>query len=178
MFGQAILRSSLWLVSLWAVLIIGIIGCGGDDDDANANDWVGTWSYETEDDQILEQALAESLGAAGMNVSIVTNNFTFNSDGTMEAEFTFEVEYKEGVSKISHKYSQKYTGTYSLSGTNFTLATRIETTMTIEGEESFTVRDTGEGAGTWYRKENTLTLNGDDSAITIFSGDTIIFKKK
>ena len=41
MFGQVIPRSFLWFVSLCAILIIGIIGCGGDDDD---NEWVGTWS--------------------------------------------------------------------------------------------------------------------------------------
>ena len=43
MFQQVIPRSFLWLVSFCAVLIIGIIGCGGDDDDDN-NEWVGTWS--------------------------------------------------------------------------------------------------------------------------------------
>ena len=71
MFGQAIPRSFLWLVSLWAVLIIGIIGCGGDDDD---NDWVGTWAIETIDGQNFEQALGESFGEEEVNVSIVTNS--------------------------------------------------------------------------------------------------------
>lgn len=43
MFGHEIPRSFFWLVCLHAVLIIGIIGCGGDDD----NEWVGTWEIET-----------------------------------------------------------------------------------------------------------------------------------
>lgn len=33
MFSQAISRSFLLLASLFVVLIIGIIGCGGDEDD-------------------------------------------------------------------------------------------------------------------------------------------------
>ena len=33
MFGQAIPRSFLWLVGLYAVLTIGITGCGSEDDD-------------------------------------------------------------------------------------------------------------------------------------------------
>ena len=35
MLGQVIPRSFLWFVSLCAILIIGIIGCGGDDNDAD-----------------------------------------------------------------------------------------------------------------------------------------------
>ena len=38
MFQQVISRSFLWLVGLCVILVIGITGCGGDDDD---NDWVG-----------------------------------------------------------------------------------------------------------------------------------------
>ena len=52
MFQQVIPRSLLWLVSFCAALIIGIIGCGGDDDD---NEWVGTWAVETIDGKNLQQ---------------------------------------------------------------------------------------------------------------------------
>ena len=56
MFGQVIPRSFLWFVSLCAVLIIGIIGCGGDEDNEadEDNEWVGTWSLETFDGQNYE----------------------------------------------------------------------------------------------------------------------------
>ena len=43
MFGQVIPRSFLWLASIWTVLIVGIIGCGGDGDSEGDTDWVGTW---------------------------------------------------------------------------------------------------------------------------------------
>ena len=54
MFVQ-IIRSSLWLVSLFAVLIIGIIGCGGGEDDDN--EWEGTWAMESVDGESFEQAV-------------------------------------------------------------------------------------------------------------------------
>ena len=157
MFGQVIPRSFLWLVCISAVLVIGITGCGGDDDD----DWVGTWAIETIDGENYEQFLEED-GPEGVNVSIVTNNWTFNSDGTIEVELTFEVEYAEGVSEISAKISQQGTGTYSLSDSNYTLTTE-------EGSSVF--GGTDEDTGTWSRSGNTLTLNSDD-------GTTIGFKRK
>ena len=161
MFGQAIPRSFLWLVGLYAALTIGIIGCGGDDDE---NDWVGTWHLETIDGENYEQFLEED-GPEGANVSIVTNNWTFNSDGTIEVELTLEVEYAEGGSEISAKISQQGTGTYSLSDSNYTL-----TLTTEEGEETL-FGGTDEDTGTWSRSGNTLTLNSDD-------GNTIVFKKQ
>ena len=65
MFGQVIPRSFVWFVSLCVVLIIGIIGCGGDDDGgddngAGDNEWVGTWSLETVDGQTLDQVLEKN----------------------------------------------------------------------------------------------------------------------
>ena len=163
MFGQVIPRSFVWFVSLCAVLIIGIIGCGGDDDDNN--EWGGTWAMETVDGQSLEQSFSGDFGEDGINVSITTNNWTFNDDGTMEAEIGLKIEAKEGSSEISANISTKATGTYSLSGSNYTL------TITTEGEETGFFGDTEEDTGTWSRKGSTLTLNSDD-------GETIVFKKK
>ena len=68
MFQQVIPRSFLWLVSIWAVLTIGIIGCGGDDDES---DWGGTWSLETTDGETFEEALEEH---EDVTASIITNN--------------------------------------------------------------------------------------------------------
>ena len=99
MFGQVIPRSLLWFVSFCAALIIGIIGCGDDGDDSNGDDddWGGTWAVETIDRESFKQALDEE----GLNVSIVTNNWTFNSDGTIEAEVAVKLEATEGGSEIS-----------------------------------------------------------------------------
>ena len=162
MFGQAIPRSFSWVVNLYAVLIIGIIGCGGDDDD---NDWVGTWSIETIDGQSLDQTFAEDFGEESINPSIVTNNWTFDSDETMEGEFAVKLEAKEGGTEFSVQSSVKIMGTYSLSGSNYTL------TITTEGEASTFFGGADEDTGTWSREGNTLTLNSDD-------GSTIVFKKQ
>ena len=91
-----------------------MVGCGGDDDD---NDWVGTWEIETVDGESFEQAFAEE----GVNVSIVTNNWTFNDDGTMETEFAMKFEVKEEGFEFSGEGSIKVMGTYTLSGSNYTL---------------------------------------------------------
>ena len=161
MYHQIIPRSFLWFVSLCAVLIIGIIGCGGDGDDDD--DWVGTWAMETVDGQSLEQSFAEDFGEDGVAASIVTNDWTFNEDGTLDAEISIKIEATEGGSEIALTSSIKITGTYSLSGSNYTL--------TMEGEETGFFGDTEEDTGTWSRKGSTLTLNSDD-------GETIVFKKK
>ena len=164
MFGQVIPRSFLWLVTLCAVLIIGITGCGGDEADDD-NDWVGTWEIDTIDGQSLEQVLAEDLEEESINFSIVTNNWTFNSDETMDAEFAVKLEVKEGDTEFSVQSSVKVMGTYSLSGSNYTL------TITTEGEATTFFGGADEDTGTWSRTGDTLTINSDD-------GNTIVFKKK
>ena len=163
MFQQVIPRSFLWLVSLCVVLSIGIIGCGGDDDD---NDWVGTWEIDTVDGQSLDQTFDEELGEGEVNVSVVTNNWTFNDDGTIEAETRIKIEGGQGGSNITATISQNATGTYSLSGSTYTLT--LEITINLFGEAE---TETDEDTGTWSRSGNTLTLNSDN-------GETIVFKKK
>ena len=165
MFQQVIPRSFLWLVSLCAVLIIGIIGCGGDEDDDN--EWVGTWAMETVDGESFEQAF---FGEEGVNASIVTNSWTFDNDGTMEMEFAMKFEVKEEGLELSGQGSMKMTGTYSLSDSNYTL-THIEVEGTGIFKEDPPFGPTDEDTGTWSRKGNTLTLISDD-------GTTIVFKKK
>ena len=162
-FQQVTPRSSLWFVSLCTILTIGMIACGGgndDDDDDSDNDWVGTWSLETFDDQGLEQVLEQELAPEGVTISIVTNNWMFNNDGTLEAELGFRLENPGNDSAISLTSSIKTTGTYSLSGSNYTLTL-----------EEIPIASLKESTGTWSRAGNILTLNSDD-------GNSITFKKQ
>ena len=170
MFQQAIPRSFLWLVSIWAALIIGTIGCGGDDDD---NQWVGTWEMESIDGESLEQSFGEDeeFGDAEIDFSITANEWTFSDDGTMEMELGMKFEVKEQGLEFSGQGSMKIMGTYSLSGSNYTLtSTEVEGTGLFEGEAAL-IGSTDEDTGTWSRSGNTLTLNSDD-------GTTVVFKKK
>ena len=161
---QKINLYSFWVFSLCAALIIGIIGCGGDDDD---NEWVGTWTLESIDGEALELAFAEE----GVDVSIDPNSWTFNDDGTMEVEFGIKLELKEEGLEIAAEGAMNMTGTYALSGANYTL-TPIEVTGTgLYGEDVEPVGPTDEDTGTWARNGNTLTLNSDDNS-------TIVFQKK
>ena len=169
MFQHLSLRSFFWMV-IYAVLIMGTLGCGRDDDN-----WVGTWSLETVDDQSYGQLFAEEFAEEGINASIVTNNWIFNSDGTMEFELAVKFTGKiEGVD-ASTSVSSKAAGTYSLLDTNYTLIITSGTTVLITPEgietEPFTEEDVEEDTGTWSREGSTLTLSSDD-------GETIVFKKK
>ncbi len=168
MFQHVIPRWYLWLVSLYVVLIIVSIGCGGDEDD---NEWVGTWAWETIDGQSFDRSFVEEFGEEGVDVSIVTNNWIFDKDGTVEAEIALKFEVEEEGLKLSGQGSMNMIGTYSLSGSNYTL-----TPIAVEGtgilkEEVEPVGPTDEDTGTWTKKGNTLTLSSDD-------GTTIVFKKK
>ena len=100
------------------------------------------------------------MATEGVTISIVTNNWTFNNDGTLEAEIGFKLGNQEGGSEIAITSSSKITGTYSLSGSNYTL--------TLEG---IPIASLKENTGAWSREGNTLTLNSDN-------GDSIVFKKK
>jgi hypothetical protein len=141
-----------------------VVGCGGDSD--NDDGWVGTWEIETVDGQSYEQVFEEEFGGNEVNVSVVTNNWTFNDDGTIEAETRIKIEGGQGGSEITATISQNATGTYSLSGPTYTLT--LEITINFFGEAE---TETDEDTGTWSRSGNTLTLNSDD-------GETIVFKKK
>ena len=74
----------------------------------------------------------------------------------------FKLTEEEGGSELVLTVSNKITGTYSLSASNYTL-TMKGTLFLDEVDEVDT--------GTWSRKGSTLTLNSDD-------GETIVFKKK
>ena len=157
MFGQVIPRSFLWLVTLYAALII---GCGGDDNGASDNEWVGIWSLETFDGQTLSQVLKRELATEGVTLSIVTNDWTFNNDGTLEAEIGFKLGNQGGDSAFAITSSIKTIGTYSLSGSNYTLTL-----------QEIPIASLKESTGTWSREGNILTLNSDNSG-------SITFKKK
>ena len=167
MLQQVIPRSFLWLVSIWAILTIGILGCGGDDDE---NEWVGTWAIDSTDGESIEQTFAEGE-ELGIDFSIDPNRWTFNDDGTMDVEFGVAFETEEQGFVISGQGSIKIMGTYSLSGSNYTLTpTTVEGTGILEGEPP-PIAATDTDTGTWSREGDTLTLNSDD-------GSTIVFKRK
>ena len=149
MFRQRTPRSFLWFVSLWAVLSIGSISCEGDGDD---NNWIGTWAVETIDGQTYEQIFEEEG-----KTSIVTNNWTFNDDGTMEAEVALQISGAVSLYEMM--------GTYSLSGSNYTVtATTAEKTGFFETYPSVS---SAVYTGTWSIKESTLTLSRDDGTIAV-----------
>ena len=161
MFQQVTPRSCLWFISLCTVLAMGMIACGsGNNADDDDNDWVGTWSLETYDGQGLEQVLEQELAPEGVTISIVTNSWTFNDDETLEAEIGFRLGNQGGDSAIALTSTIKTAGTYSLSGSNYTLTL-----------EDIPIASLKESTGTWNREGNTLTLNSNN-------GDNIAFKQK
>ena len=169
-------RYLLVFISLWiSLLMIGITGCGEDDnneDENNDNEWVGTWTLESIDDENLEQIFAEEyeFGETDLDSSMdLTYELTFDNDGMMEIEHTVKFEAKGEGLDFSGEGSIRMTGTYAISGPNYTI-----TPMEIEATGILKEESTGsldEDTGTWSRKGDTLTLNSDD-------GSVIVLKKK
>ena len=165
----------LVFVSLWIfLLMIGITGCGEDDD----NELVGTWTLETVDGQSLEQFIAEES-----EYFAATSELTFYNDGLMVVEATIEVEAKGDGLDFSGRFSTRSTATYSLSGSNFTVTLVkievIEETGDFKDigveelyEESVDLLDESTATGSWSRKGNTLTLIDD------LDGVVRVYKKK
>ena len=171
MFGHVIPRSSLWLVSLWTVLIIGIIGCGGDSDSEVDSDWVGTWSLESVDGTNIRQQLDqfEQLASAFGQVLKITfaDDWTFADDGTWHRETTYEVDEGDGPEGTSIEGW----GTYSLSDSNYSL-TVTEVTGEVETDAiDIELHFEDLANGTWSINGDTLTLIGD-------GGSTVSLKKK
>ena len=81
----------------------------------------GTWAVETLDGLSPEESIIEAAGVDGVDLDITTNEWTFDSDGTMEWTTGVECEAKEEDLTISAEGSITITGTYTLSGSNYTL---------------------------------------------------------
>ena len=151
----------IWIsivVILCAVLTIGITGCGL----YNENPWVGTWTRETFDGLSLAEWVKEYEEDEGVSITITANSWTFNSDGLMEMEFALKGRSLQG--------SVKFTGTYSLSGSNFTITFMAgKATGVFNGGEINSADTIGvlTYTGTWHRQGNTLTLNVDDDSIVL-----------
>jgi hypothetical protein len=188
---RVILCLFLGLVGLCAVLIVGVTGCGGDEDDNGeqviiSDEWVGTWALETIDGKTLEQLLTEdeALSEGGIDpskdevdLSVVTNNWTFNADGTWAWDLVITGELKaEGLRATT---TFKAMGTHSVSGSNCTiLIEESDGTVTLFIGGAKALEDENDHFfkadiqnGTWLRAGDTLTL-------TDSYGGVIVFKKK
>ena len=88
----------------------------------------------------------------------------------MGFEVSMQIETKVTGLDFSGGGSIIATGTYTLSGSNYTLTiTNEEGTGIFREEKGFFGADSA--TGTWYREGNTLTLNSDE-------GGGMVLKKK
>lgn len=158
----------LRLVSLCVILIIGATGCGDDDD----NEWLGTWTLETVDGESIQaqfetiELLFEAFGATDIDISY-TDEWTFNDDETWHRDVTLVGPNEDGVAEAE---SIEATGTYSLSGSNYTI-----TPKSVQGHDSDleTVQEVDFGyedtdTGTWLINGATLTLTSDNGQVLGF----------
>ena len=183
------------LLSLCAVLIIGITGCGDDSDTDKPvkpttpepvieipTDFIGTWSLETIDGQSLVQDFLEDDGFPEdenrfkdePKVTITTNVWTFNENGTWASDVELVVENEAQDIRVTK--SQQVLGTYTVTASNYKMNAkqikgkiiRVINGQKIEADEAdFFETD----SGTWSRVGNTLTLKSSDE-------DTVIVFKK
>ena len=174
-FSTAILMPFLCpaLVCIYAVFAVGLSGCG---DDEGSNDWGGTWKLDTVNGESFEQSMLEAYAEEddGIEFSVIANTWTFDDNGTFEMEFAFSYEIAEGGVQVEDINSLKIVGTYSLSGSNYTL-TREKTTVSgglftiafiLAGDTEEDEVDTE--TGTWSRKGDTLTLTTEDDVTNVY----------
>ena len=152
-FSANNLRSFLWLVC--AVLVVGIGGCGSDDED---QPWVGTWSLQTIDGENW-RLLAAIFGGT------VEDKWTFDDDGTWEMELTLTI--------LGEKESSEASGTYTLTDDTFSMATSdpefsLDLSLSIEVDDASDSEQSFEITGTWVRDGDTLTLTDSDGQVLVF----------
>ena len=153
---------SPWLVSLCTVLAIGIIGCGGGDSEDD-NELVGTWRLESVDGATIQQTIDQfkQLAAAfGQEIEIsYTEDWTFESDGMWRRALTLVAPNEAGEVETN---SFEATGTYSLSGSNYSITitgtTGVDPTEDIQADIDFDFA--GIINGTWSIDGSALTLTG------------------
>lgn len=121
---------------LYVFLSIVFIGCGGDDN-GDDNEWVGTWKLETVGGLNYEEFLTT------FGFVVLTNSWAFHDDGTFDIDFT-----------IKGFPAEKSSGTYSLSGSKFTV-------------DGFTdkLNDVSFESGTWSIQGDILAITGDDGTV-------------
>ena len=111
--------------------------------------------------------MAEALGEE-TDISY-TDNWTFDDDGTWHREVTMKVETADDRETASSEFM----GSYSLSGSNYTITVN-DVTVIAEGdvdflEEAETDFESGDiETGTWSRNGDTLTLTSDDGHVLGF----------
>lgn len=145
---------SIFPTVLCAILLIGVAGCGGDEDD---NEWDGTWNFKSVGDVDFFSG-RESAAELGISAKYL---LTFDNDGTWKSEFTAEIG---GVS-----LTDTGTGTYSLSGADYTMSGThdIFSVALAKNEVSFEKVGPLEDTGTWARKGDTLTLISNDGTVIV-----------
>ncbi len=124
--------------------------------------WEGTWILDTIDGESYSQLIERDEQIPS---TLVTNNWTFNSDGTWNTELISTLTAAVGNLPVGSTLSITAEGTYSLSGSHFTIITD-KAVSNVLGE-----LDTGTTTGTWNREGDTLTVDYD-------GGSTYGFKKK
>ena len=161
---------SPWLVSLCTVLAIGIIGCGGGEGEDD-NGLVGTWRLESVDGATIQQTIDQfkQLAAAfGQEIEIsYTEDWTFESDGMWRRALTLVAPNEAGEVETS---SFEATGTYSLSGSNYSITitgtTGADPTEDIQADIDFDFAKVL--TGTWSINGSALTLTGDGGTVLGF----------
>ena len=139
------------LIVLCVMLIIGITGCGLNED----NEWSGTWTIESIDGVNFE--LADALLEI-LDISI-ERFLTFDNDGTWDAEITTE-GWGESVTDSA-------TGDYSLDGSNYVMSGSGDIFLAIKDDVSLLKTGSFEDAGTWVRKGDTLTITRDGGTVVV-----------
>lgn len=117
------------------------------DHDGEPNPWVGSWRLVSINDEVFLDTENED------GISIITNTWTFNADGTWGAELVIEFDIEE-----PGQYLYDFGGRYWLDGSNYRLSIG-------EGATFFETAEITTGA--WIMVGDTLTLTDDEGEVLV-----------
>lgn len=139
------------------LVLIVLIGCGGDEDN-----WVGKWRLHTIDDKTVEQVLNEGTQT---EVEVKKNEWEFRDDDTWDSEFEAETKVENVAVQQTTDLRLALKGSYTLSDSNYTL------TISNVTQQQQLLFSKSRNTGTWVRSGSTLTLNNDDERVFTFKID-------
>ena len=128
-------------------------------DEVEDNVWVGDWELQTIDGASLEEHFESDF--EGIDLSVVSNRWTFHEDETWDMEIGIDFKVAEAGIAITSSTIINFMGTYSLSGSNYTLSFMSHEENGFFGSDEL---DTG----TWLRDGATLILYSDGDIIVVF----------
>ena len=127
-------------------------------EDNDASEVIGRWAVQSIDGDPIDKAFEEAELFEGAEI-LGVSEWTFYDDGRWHWVTAFEIGTED---PFSSSFSFKIGGTYTITGSSYTLIFDEETIALLEIQPSDATT-----TGTWLRADSTLTLSHDDGTVIV-----------